>query len=480
MMNSFISGLFLRNLYNFNRNPGIIAKKKRICGKQMLFFHIFQLESIMNIIKSIIDKIRPKGALSLQIVFTLLAFFIMALTSYFFMRNIVNKNLVRNAESVFTFAKTQLESALVEPKTTLSGFSQTIRTMILRGDDVDDLSNYIHEISDYINKSGNHMMNANSFYLYLETNPENPVFIAGGNLAPPVNYRPAQRPWYKMALMAGGEVVETPPYDNFYSGDLLISFTRSLYSDNGARIGVVCMNIRVDDIGKNIVNIALDQGGNGMLISQNMIILAHSNPGFIGLNVNDPVLPFYPIAGELLAGNEVNEYPLKNWKGEDTIAYFRKISNGWYLGLMTPKVPFYRSITNMAVTLSILSLVFAGALIGILISIDRAKTKLDMVSRHKSAFLANMSHEIRTPMNAIIGMTTIGKSAPDPSRKDYCFTKIEDASNHLLGVINDILDMSKIEANKFNIAPVEFNFEIMLQQVVNVINFRVEERKQKL
>ena len=62
----------------------------------------------------------------------------------------------------------------------------------------------------------------------------------------------------------------------------------------------------------------------------------------------------------------------------------------------------------------------------------------------------------------------------------YCFSKIEDASKHLLGVINDILDMSKIEAGKFELAPLEFNFEKMLQRVVNVVNFRVEEKKQKL
>jgi PAS domain S-box-containing protein len=101
-------------------------------------------------------------------------------------------------------------------------------------------------------------------------------------------------------------------------------------------------------------------------------------------------------------------------------------------------------------------------------------------SRAKSAFLANMSHEIRTPINAIIGMTTIGKSAADTERKDYCFTKIEEASSHLLGVINDILDMSKIEANKFELSPVEFNFEKMIQSAVNVVNFRVAEKHQKL
>jgi len=101
-------------------------------------------------------------------------------------------------------------------------------------------------------------------------------------------------------------------------------------------------------------------------------------------------------------------------------------------------------------------------------------------SRSKSAFLANMSHEIRTPMNAIIGMTNIGKSASDVERMIYCFTKIEDASRHLLGIINDILDMSKIEAGKFDLSPTEFNFEKMLQRVVGVINFRTEERQQKL
>jgi hemerythrin-like metal-binding protein len=99
-------------------------------------------------------------------------------------------------------------------------------------------------------------------------------------------------------------------------------------------------------------------------------------------------------------------------------------------------------------------------------------------SHAKSEFLSNMSHEMRTPMNAIIGMTAIGKTAPNIDRKNYCLEKIEDASNHLLGVINDILDMSKIEANKLELSLVGFDFEKTLQQVVNVINFRIEERRQ--
>ncbi|MDR0446081.1 MAG: response regulator [Oscillospiraceae bacterium] len=113
-------------------------------------------------------------------------------------------------------------------------------------------------------------------------------------------------------------------------------------------------------------------------------------------------------------------------------------------------------------------------------SILQARREAETASRAKSDFLSNMSHEMRTPMNAIIGMTAIGKVASDTERKDYAFAKIEDASTHLLGVINDILDMSKIEANKFELAPDAFNFEKMLQKVVNVINFRVEEKRQNL
>ncbi|MDR2861852.1 MAG: response regulator, partial [Syntrophobacterales bacterium] len=100
-------------------------------------------------------------------------------------------------------------------------------------------------------------------------------------------------------------------------------------------------------------------------------------------------------------------------------------------------------------------------------------------SQAKSNFLSNMSHEIRTPMNAIIGMTKIGKSASGVERMLYAFDRIDGASVHLLGIINDILDMSKIEAAKFELSREEFNFEEILLKVVNVIGFRTEEKRQK-
>jgi len=109
-----------------------------------------------------------------------------------------------------------------------------------------------------------------------------------------------------------------------------------------------------------------------------------------------------------------------------------------------------------------------------------ARQKAEQASHAKSNFLANMSHEIRTPMNAIIGMAAIGANAADIGRKDYAIEKIQDASTHLLGVINDVLDMSKIEANKFELSVADFFFEKMIGRVVDVINFRVQEKRQKL
>ncbi|WP_461252284.1 GAF domain-containing sensor histidine kinase, partial [Treponema sp. R8-4-B8] len=114
------------------------------------------------------------------------------------------------------------------------------------------------------------------------------------------------------------------------------------------------------------------------------------------------------------------------------------------------------------------------------IKLQEALNKAMEASKAKGDFLSNMSHEMRTPLNAITGMTTIGKNAKDLERKDYALGKIENASTHLLGVINDILDMSKIEANMLELSPCEFNFEKMLQKVVSVINFRVDEKRQKL
>ncbi len=103
--------------------------------------------------------------------------------------------------------------------------------------------------------------------------------------------------------------------------------------------------------------------------------------------------------------------------------------------------------------------------------------KADSANEAKSVFLANMSHEIRTPMNAIVGMTKIARDFCYGEKAGNCLSKIETASTQLLAIINDVLDMSKIEANKIDIHNAAFDFTKMLQRISTLVAFRLEEKR---
>ena len=150
------------------------------------------------------------------------------------------------------------------------------------------------------------------------------------------------------------------------------------------------------------------------------------------------------------------------------------------LGFIINKAPHNWDQSNIHLG-KLIAGIFSGAIARNLVDEEliKAKEEAEQASRSKGEFLSRMSHEMRTPMNAIIGMTSIGKNSPDIDRKDNCFEKIQSASSHLLGVINDVLDMSKIEANKLEISNVDFDFEKMLARITNIINYQIDEKKQR-
>jgi len=126
------------------------------------------------------------------------------------------------------------------------------------------------------------------------------------------------------------------------------------------------------------------------------------------------------------------------------------------------------------------SLLFANALIKneMTQNLVQAREAALSSTRSKSEFLANMSHEIRTPINAITGMTAIARGSKDIGTIHNSLKKVEAASKQLLGIINDILDMSKIEANKMELAEEQFVLLNAIQNVESIIEIRAAEKRQ--
>ena len=99
----------------------------------------------------------------------------------------------------------------------------------------------------------------------------------------------------------------------------------------------------------------------------------------------------------------------------------------------------------------------------------------------KTDFLSRMSHDIRTPMNAIIGMTAIaGTHLQEPEKMAECLGKITSASKHLLAIINEVLDMSKIESGTLSLNEEEFNLSGLMDNLLNMVRSMMEEKHHEL
>ena len=177
--------------------------------------------------------------------------------------------------------------------------------------------------------------------------------------------------------------------------------------------------------------------------------------------------------------------PMLNSHGQECILAFTPISatTGWTLLGFVPAKDLHVDAENWL----LVGVVSAGLLVLFLLDLhymlylnrrfQAAAREAESASKAKTVFLSTMSHDIRTPMNAIIGLTTIAeKNLGDVESTGESLRKISLASNHLLTLINDILDISKVESGKLKLSPLTFSIVETVENLVNISQPMIKEK----
>jgi len=156
---------------------------------------------------------------------------------------------------------------------------------------------------------------------------------------------------------------------------------------------------------------------------------------------------------------------------------------GWYAAAFSPLTidDYNNAVTTLfliaAVVIALLFVIFNMFIAKNLKKLNNTMVDLEIASSSKSEFLATMSHEIRTPMNAIIGITHIQRQKDNlPGEYADAFDKIYNSGNNLLGIINDILDMSNIESNELKLSPAEYSLPSLINDAVMLNISRIDEK----
>jgi signal transduction histidine kinase/CheY-like chemotaxis protein len=403
-----------------------------------------------------------------ELLFIFLAFFFMVLVSFFFVSTIVEKQVRSNADEVFHVAEAVIRSNIREAEIVLLSAVETVQYKLDTGQSPQTIQDYVGELTAWLFKPENSISGLTDIRGYIRGQ-----YIDGVNWRPPETYVPWERPWYTGALAAGDSIVYSEPYDDPRSGKLVITLSKAVKSSAGDIYGVLVIPVDMVVIVDYVKNLQFAEGGYGMLVDQQLVFIAHPDEK----NLNKPLAGISKdhaeIARDLMAGESaISVARAMNTRGIGVVLSFRRLFNGWYIGIATPVFSYYKTVYIMAAVLSLLGLAFMSVLSFFLIRLNMAKQHSDEENKSKSSFLARMSHEIRTPMNSILGMTELLlRKDISPEIDDY-LSIINQAGQTLLTIINDILDFSKITSGQFKIEPRKYRFSSMINDTINVIRMR--------
>ena len=413
-----------------------------------------------------------------QIAIVVASFLLTGVSSFLYTRNIERRHLLRDAETALTFTEARIIADLLESETFIGSYSETVRSMILRGDSADNISTYIKDITNYMLNNKNHIPGFIGVYGFFETLGR--IYISGLDWIPPEGYTVniQEHPWYAAAVAANGEIATAGPFVDAETRENIFTFTRWLFDDEGRSLGVIGLDVDLGKILKYTAELKLTKYGYGMLLDHQLQVIAHPYTFQIGIPLTDSLdVDLVKFAYEFENGLNIFEGKAKNFNNENAVVFFRKIKYGWYLGIVVPVREYYKSANNMVIFLVLLCGVFAAALYFMLHKITDAIKKSDLRTQQKSNFLATMSHEIRTPLNAILGMTEIQmQNTAHPPATSEAFIKINNSGNLLLSIINDILDLSKIESGKLELTPIKYEVASLINDVVQLNQIRFESK----
>jgi PAS domain S-box-containing protein len=324
-------------------------------------------------VQKILKKIQTICATYAQVLAVWLGFALMVFLSYYFMSGIEARHLSQHINDFLSIATTRIESEALETEITLRNLSLVLRRMILDGAGPDMALDYMTEVTKSVLPYEKHIMETTGIFGYF--NAFGGLYLNGLGWEPPDDYVPEDRPWHIAAVAANGNIANTELYKDMDTKQTVTTYAQQFFDDEGRPLGIICLNISLDNIANYIISTKIAGSGYGMLLDKNRIMVVHPNPDYVGRGL-------YEVRGTDDILNDldhektiVSERKLKNYEGVQAITFFHKLNNGWYLGIVIPENKYYQSLNIIALILIFLGALLAGVLSFILLQIimDRQK-----------------------------------------------------------------------------------------------------------
>ena len=423
-----------------------------------------------TILKPVLIKNWVINSTHAQMIMIIIVFLLMGITCFLIAVFLENSHLKKEAENALVFAEAEFDSDIQEPESFLIGYSETIRGMIFAGYNDDTISQYMADITSYFTNSGERMSGLITTYGYFFNWSK---LLSGTDRIPTDSLNAADNQLYTTALKAQGETVITGPYRDTITYEYYISMSHLIRDNNNEPLAVIGLDININRFHKHSVN-NMTRNSFGVLLNENLTLIAYPALNYAGLTLNQQRGDLGLLYSELKHGDNIYNRRIKISRN-DSIIYFIKIRFGWFIGIVIPENEYYRSLNYTAVFLLFFCSLFAWALCTLFSYINKEKINADKRTQQKSNFLATMSHEIRTPLNTILGMTEIQmQSSAHPSSTIDAFLKINNSGKLLLNIINDILDLSKIESGKLELVPVKYEVASLINDIIQLNYIRYE------